>query len=63
MRRIPFWNQAELTWLKTRSGAGAHRDRRRKRRDSRGRHRWRAGRSWSEKEANDEADSLEAFGR
>jgi hypothetical protein len=60
MRRIPFWDQAELTRLKTRSGAGAHRDRRRKRRDFRRRHRWRAGRSW---EANDEADSLEAFGR
>jgi hypothetical protein len=48
MRRIPFWDQAELTRLKTRSGAGVHRDRRRKRRDSRGRHRWRAGRSWSD---------------
>jgi hypothetical protein len=45
MRRI--WNQADLTRLKTHSGAGAHRDRRRKR-DSRGRHRWRVGRSWSE---------------
>jgi hypothetical protein len=45
MRRI--WDQADLTRLKTRSGAGVHRDRRRKR-DSRGRHRWRVGRSWSE---------------
>ena len=57
MRRI--WDQADLTRLKTHSGAGAHRDRRRKW-GSRGRHRWRAGRSW---EVKDEADSLEAFGR